>query len=492
MTLSRRSLLGSGAASLGAIAGAGAAPGLLSGATAASRRTFRDGAGRAPGPLIDDPAGRLALPAGFSYQLVAVSGETELRSGKKTPDRPDGTGAFAHGNTIRLVQNHEIGPAYGATNPVPKVRGTTYDDGLLIAGGCTVISVSQYGRRQGEWVGLSGTISNCAGGVTPWGTWLTCEEDESRTGTAFGPNGTAARDHGYVFEVAPAAADQQHPLPITAWGRYPHEAVVIAPSRKTVYLTEDASEPNGLFYRWTAPGGKALQAGSLQHLGRNAGRLEAMRVRVPRGPWIDDLSRFTSADIGRELEVRWVDVPDRQATTTSTRMQFGDGEVTRSKKLEGAWGDERGVYFASSYAHEDDVPSGGAPHDGQIWYLDHTRQVLVLMAYFPYLAFLHDGSLTLEQQKQLPTDYFDGPDNVHVTPFGGLVLAEDGDGVNGLIGWTRQNGAFRLARNDIDFEGGNSEMAGPTFSPDGRLLFASVQEPGHTFAIRGPFQEIFG
>ncbi len=172
-------------------------------------------------------------------------------------------------------------------------------------------------------------------------------------------------------------------------------------------------------------------------------------------------------------------------------MQFGDGEVTRSKKLEGAWGDEHGVFFAASFAHDGDVPAGGVIHDGQIWYLDHQRQVLVLKAYFPYIAFLHDGSLTLEQQKSLPTDYFDGPDNVHVTPYGGLVVAEDGDGVNGLIGWTPEEGAFRLARNDIDFDGGNSEMTGPTFSPDRRLLFANVQEPGHCYAIQGPFRRTF-
>lgn len=95
------------------------------------------------------------------------------------------------------------------------------------------------------------------------------------------------------------------------------------------------------------------------------------------------------------------------------------------------------------------------------------------------------------KEPKLPTDYFDGPDNVHVTLYGGLVLAEDGDGVNGLIGWTEDTGAFRLARNDIDFEGGNSEMTGPTCSPDRRVLFANVQEPGHCFAIHSPFDRVF-
>lgn len=488
MSLNRRSLLGSAAAtSLGALTGV--VPGLTAAAGAAPVTSARRA--RPAGPLVNDPAGRLALPAGFSYQVVAVSGETELAGGGKTPDRPDGTGAFRFKGHTRLVQNHEISPEYGADNPVPTVRGTVYDEGITLGGGCTVIDVTRDGQRRRETVGLSGTISNCAGGVTPWDTWLTCEETEAKAGTSYGANGTLANDHGYIFEVAPLGPGQQDPRPVTAWGRYAHEAVVIAANRRTVYLTEDASSPNGLFYRWTGHGHRPLRSGDLQELGDNSGILEAMRVRVPRGPWIDDLSRFTSADIGRELEVAWAVVPDRQAKSTSVRMQFDDDEVTRSKKLEGAWGDKDGVFFAASFAHEGDVPAGGAMHDGQIWYLHHKRQTLTLMAYYPYLPFLHDDSVTLQQQKEFSTDYFDGPDNVHVTPYGGLVIAEDGDGVNGLIGFTAQDGSFRFARNDIDDDGSNSEMTGPTFSPDGKLLFANVQSPGHCFAISGPFRDLW-
>ncbi len=135
-----------------------------------------------------------------------------------------------------------------------------------------------------------------------------------------------------------------------------------------------------------------------------------------------------------------------------------------------------------------DIPVDGAKHDGQIWYLDYSSGKLVLVAYFPYIDQLHDGTWTLADQKTFVTDYFDGPDNVHVSPWGGLVIAEDGVGVNGLVGWTAEGGAFRLARNDVDFNGENSEMTGPTFSPDGSLLFANAQEPGHTYAISGDFR----
>jgi secreted PhoX family phosphatase len=448
---------------------------------------------------VDDPNGMLSLPAGFSYTIVSIAGTTSLVTGQKSPDRPDGTGAFRVGSGTRLVQNHELSP--GAANPVPAIAGTVYDAGIRNAGGCTVIELGTDGSRHAEWVGLSGTISNCAGGVTPWDTWLTCEETEARAGTAFGANGIAAQDHGWIFEVAPDESGRQYPQPIKAWGRYPHEAVVVMPDRRTVYLTEDASGPNGLFYRWTAPSGTRLRPGVLQRLEPDAGTLEALRVRNTDGTWVDDLSRFTSAHIGRELDVAWVMVPDRFAATTSTRKQFAvPGEITRSKKLEGAWGDGDGVYFAASYAFHEDIPKspGVSPHDGQIWYLDQRRQTLTLKAYFPWIRELHAPSpagawtpWTLEQQRTVP-DVFDGPDNVHVTPWGGLVLAEDGVGLNGLIAWTEAAGAFRLARNDILFQGTeNSEMTGPTFSPDGKVLFANVQEPGHTFAITGDFRSVF-
>lgn len=486
MALSRRQLIATtGAAGLTAAAAGAATAGPASAAEPAS--AGHDGPAERPGPLVPDPQGLLSLPAGFSYRVVSVAGETALRTGEKTPDRADGTGAFAVGHRVRLVQNHELGP--GAAHPVPPIPGTVYDAGIGAAGGCTVLEITRQGERVAEWVGLSGTISNCAGGVTPWDTWLSCEETETRKGTTTG-GVTTQQDHGWIFEVAPDASDRQHPQPVRAWGRFAHEAVVVADDRRTVYLTEDASGPNGLFYRWTAPAGVRLGRGVLAALPDVAGRLEAMQVRLEDGTVVDDLSRFTSADIGRELRVGWVEVPDRFATTTSTRKQTYPEKITRSKKLEGAWGDRGGVYFAASYSFAADTPAGGVPHDGQIWYLDARRQVLVLQAYFPYVAALHDGSWSLEFQKSLPTDYFDGPDNVHVSPYGGLVIAEDGVGVNGLVGWTRAGGAFRLARNEILFEGENSEMTGPTFSPDGRTLFANVQEPGHTFAITGDFRRI--
>ncbi len=449
-------------------------------------------------PLRSGPGDLLALPSGFSYEVVSVSGATEIHDGTgrvigKTPDRPDGTGSVRSGRNVRLIQNHEAGP--GAKWPVPLVAGTVYDPGAL-GGGCTVVETTRDGRRISEWVGLSGTVSNCAGGLTPWGSWLTCEETEAKAGTVIG-GATLGKDHGYVFEVFPEGPGRQSPQPITAWGRAPHEAAVVEPSRRRVYLTEDSGNPNGLLYRWTAPDGYRLNPYIARSLKPNDGALQALAVLTNDGSVLPDLAYVTAAQIGRPFATKWVTVPDRHATSTSIRKQFTGGEVTRSKKLEGAWGDDHGFYFAASFAFgAADLPANATKHDGQIWHYSYADRTLTLVAYFPYNPVLHDETPDWETTLGPSLDLaFDGPDNVHISPYGTLVIAEDGNTANHLLSWTRDTGAQAIARNLIVLEqndlGGNvySEMTGPTFSPDGSVLFGNVQEPGHVFAIRGPWRQ---
>ena len=511
MSISRRQLLGRGAlAGAGALAATSGVETLFAPAADARTADARTAAARAAGPaaagrgnkalfppLESAPGDLLALPRGFSYETISESGVTDIHDGTgtvigKTPERPDGTTAVAHGRGLRLIQNHEASP--GSTQPVPFVDGTVYDPGAL-GGGCTVLETHRNGGRVSEWVGLSGTYSNCAGGITPWGSWLTCEENESRAGT-----GTLTKDHGYVFEVFADTAAHQSPLPIKAWGRFPHEAVVIDPSRERVYLTEDASKPTGLLYRWTAPDGHRLKPYIAKSLKPNDGRLEALVVLTEDGSVLPDLAYVTAAQIGRPFATRWKKVPDRHASTVSVRSQFAEGEVTHSKKLEGASGDRHGMYFVSSFAYaEGDLPANATKHDGQLWYYHYAHRTLTLMAYFPYNELLHSEVPGWEDSIGLSLDLaFDGPDNVLVTPYGTVVLAEDGNTANHLLSWTRQTGAQAIARNQIVFEpsdlGGNvyAEWTGPTFSPDGKVLFANVQEPGHVFAIRGPWHKYLG
>jgi secreted PhoX family phosphatase len=434
------------------------------------------------GPLVDDPEGLLALPAGFSYRVITHSGVTSLESGETTPSNHDGTATFAgHRGTTLLVNNHELaGPRANWPRPVPLTEGLVYDPAA--AGGCTVVEVRP-GGEVAEWVGVAGTHTNCAGGATPWHTWLTCEETEDRAGA----NGMT-KDHGYVFEVDPAdRRANRDPKPIKALGRYAHEAVVVDPARGHLYLTEDAAGPNGSFYRWTPPHGFRHGRGQLRTLADDAGVLQAFKCFDSGGQFVDDLSRATR--IGTVYGVDWVDVPDRDAASVSVRKQFADGEVTRARKLEGLWWADGGVYVVSSFAREESP----VQHDGQVWFYHPGRRTLTLKVRLgvnpdPY------PSSQLRSSRGGPNvdDAFDGPDNITVSPYGGLIIAEDGVGIQHLFGATESGRTYPIARNELNIgtaeEPEFSEFTGVTFSPDGRTLFANIQTPGIMLAITGPWR----
>ena len=457
--LSRRSVLTRSAAGVG-IALAGGYGGLFgAGSAGASPGTGRGKPRPAGyGPLIDDPAGLLALPAGFSYAIVAQSGVTRLDSGEPCPSDPDGTASFVRhgGNGSVLVVNHEI--SGGEPYPVPRVPGFVYDPAAK--GGTTTIEVDKDANRIGQVVSLAGTHNNCAGGRSPWSTWLTCEEAESLSGQT--------KRHGYVFEVDPYDQDaNRDPAPIKALGRYAHEALVVDPETGTIYLTEDAGNPNGLLYRWTPPSSALpLGRGVLRTLSDDAGTLHAMKASTLAGAHVPDLS--TAPAPGTTYAISWAEVPDRDATTLSTRKQLANGAVTRSRKLEGMWWGDGGAYFVCSFARFAD--GSAAQHDGQIWFLDPLAQTIELKLRFAY---------TPADQDDDP----DGPDNITVSAYGGLIIAEDGDGASHLVGSSDSGEAFFFARNQAN----DSEFAGPTFSQNKKTLFANIQSPGWVLAIRGPF-----
>jgi secreted PhoX family phosphatase len=479
MTATRRSLIAGGAAGVG-LAVTGTVPSLAA-AAPGGRPRHRRTPGLFP-PLEDDPAGVLALPAGFGYSIITETGRTRLDSGEPTPGEHDGMHVFGgRRGTYRLIQNHEMAP--GADHPVPHLDGTVYDPGAP-AGGCTVITTDARGRNLGEHVALSGTLENCAGGPTPWGTWLTCEETEDRAGPWEDDGATAVleKDHGYVFEVFHDGT--MLPEPIKAFGRFAHEALAIDRRQQHVYLSEDADGPNGLFYRWTAPRGFRMGPRLADRLGDTAGTLEAMQILLPDGSVLPDVAYLTSAQLNRPFPVRWTEVPDRDARTTPIRQQFADGDVTRGRKFEGVFGTDEGVYVVNSYAWEDgDLPADAVPHDGMVWFYDYRAETIQLVSYFPH-------QLTSETEGPAAYDdlTFDGPDNVTVTPWGSLVLAEDGVGASHVLSAQPGGPAQAIARNMLN----DSEFTGPAFSEDGRVLFVNMQDPGYTFAITGPWERYLG
>ncbi|MEU4149416.1 alkaline phosphatase PhoX [Streptomyces sp. NPDC026659] len=453
MSASRRQVLASTSAVGAGIVFTGALSELFAG-TAAARSLGRTGYG----PLVPDPDGLLDLPKGFRYRVLSREG-APLRSGEgPVPSNHDGMAAFGgRGGRTHLVRNHENRPT--AKIRVPAVEGLTYDpEGH---GGCTALELDSRNRVLSERVAIAGTAVNCAGGRTPWGTWLTCEETEDRAGD----NGHT-KDHGFIFEVHPTDPHRTGAVPLTAMGRFQHEAIAIDPRTGVVYETEDAFlKPFGLFYRFL-PDKPLGGVGSL----RAGGRLQAMRV-----PGVPDLS--TVQETGASFDgVEWVDVPDPLAAATPTRLQdYGPGGITHAQKLEGCYWGGTCVYFVSSFAHRSE--GSGADHYGQIWRYDpHRRRLTLVIVFGP------------DTDVQLPGE---SPDNICLAPSGGLMVCEDGNGAQHVFGVTRGGEVYAMARGRQNIgtpeqpEWG--EFAGVTFSPDGETMYVNCYTPGTTFAVTGPW-----
>jgi uncharacterized protein len=454
-TLPRRTFLlraggaGAGLAFTGSLASVlGAAAGAAPASTAAA------GSGRrAPGygALVADPAGLLDLPAGFRYTVLSRERIDTLDDGSPVPSSHDGMAAFgARGGCTVLIRNHEVDAEAveedGAV-PVAHVAGRTYDPNG--AGGTTTLVLDRHGRLVSHEVSIAGTETNCAGGPTPWGTWLTCEEnDEIIDGVR----------HGYVFEVDPRHGGD--PTPIVGMGRFEHEAVAFD-GAGTAYLTEDADAPFGQLYRYR-PDRPRRGRGSLH----GGGQLSTLRIPELDGT---DLSAVTEAGtVFRGLE--WVPI-DRPDTPEEEKLRELYA-ATPIQKAEGIWAGHGAIWFVSSYGGgpdaEEEEDRSAVAHGGQIWRYEPRRDRLELIVRFERD---HD---------------FEGPDNITVSPYGYAVMCTDGDDDRQFVaGITPDGETFPLAFNRQSDE----EFAGACFAPDGRTLFVNVQAPGTTFAITGPWRD---
>jgi secreted PhoX family phosphatase len=411
------------------------------------------------GPLVPDPHGLLDLPEGFRYRVLSREGD-RLRSGEgPVPSNHDGMTALpGRRGRVHLVRNHEN--RHTAELGVPTVKGLTYDPAGK--GGCTALTLDADNRVLDERVAIAGTAVNCAGGPTPWHTWLTCEENEDQAGT----NGYT-KDHGFIFEVDPSDPHRTGAVPLTAMGRFQHEAIAVDPRRGIVYETEDAfQKPFGLFYRFL-PEKPLGGVGSL----RAGGRLQAMRV-----PGVPDLSSIQ--ETGAAFDgIEWVDVPDPLAARTPVRLQdFGPKGITHAQKLEGCYWGGRCVYFVSSFARGTD--GSAADHYGQIWRYDPERRRLALV-----IVFGPDTDVRLPGES---------PDNICLAPGGGLMVCEDGNGAQHVYGVTRGGEVYAMARGRQNIgtpeEPEWGEFAGVAFSPDGRTMYVNCYTPGTTFAVTGPWR----
>ena len=453
-------LAGTGTQALAARA-ALAAPGRRGQTTQAA-----DNGGYGPiGPVADRTTGRtlLSLPAGFEYASFGHEASYALAlglapavgsDGHPTPGRHDGMAAFptSRDGVVRLVRNHEQGyavvGAYGRAydNALIGTPGNAYDP--RAAGGTTTLTFDTRSLTLTDsFISLNGTSVNCAGGPTPWGSWLTCEETVNGTQNGF------ARDHGYVFEVPADGVVVDDPQPHRAMGRFAHEAVAIDPATGIVYETEDSGNTSG-FYRFLPNDRSDLSKGGvLQMLAVK----ERTKFQTYRG---------VSDRVGNPMPVEWVTIPDPDPASITTESVFDQGSAQGGAafaRLEGCWYDGGSIFFNAT--------SGGDVGAGQVWeYRPRGRS---------------GGQLVLLFESPSP-ELLDSPDNLTVSPRGGLVLCEDGDGEQFVRGLNERGEIFDLAQNTI---GGDNEFAGACFSPDGDVMFVNVQTPGVSFAIRGPWEQ---
>jgi len=399
--LSRRELVGSGIAAAGLFALGPAAWDALARPAKRARGPY--------GPLGAPDANGIRLPDGFSSRVVARAQMPVENTTYAWPLFPDGASTYARrdGGWI-LVCNSEVPGARGGASAVRFGADGTIEDAYRI---------------------LSGTSANCAGGATPWGTWLSCEEVEK----------------GLVWECDPRGQDEAVPRP--AMGAFKHEAACIDRRSGYAYLSEDLGE--GCFYRFRPERKRDLAAGIL----------EAAVVE----------------DRGR---VRWETIPDPSAASAPTRDQVP--EATRFMRGEGIWWDSGVVYLATT-------------SDSRIWAYDTVRQrirVLYDPTLIKHPPLLNVDNITVASKSG---DLFVCEDTGGEDPFDIALITPEVDRASGRPKAPKVSRFLKLTGPQHGDPGtpAVSETTGVCFSPaEDRLYFSSQRGfvTGVTYEVSGPFR----
>ncbi len=481
--IERRSFFKIGAAGLGAAAFAGRFE-RLARASVPLQPTFDRATGL---PL-------LLLPPGFQYTSMSWFKDA-MSGGVKVPTNHDGGGLFVNPKTgnFHYVRNCEgqSGPALlsGGAAGVP-----VYDPSAATAtsrngGGTTTVVFNPKTFTYVEtFASLAGTRRNCGGGVTPWRTWFTCEENLEH------PNSpTRVKDHGFVFQVDPFGVGD--PRPITAMGRFNHEAATPDPATGYVYLTEDAATSG--FYRFRPAALATKKPAALVAEDMYAGGTLEM-LKIVGSPGRDTSNDDSNAGPVR-YKVEWVtiDSPSFQGAGDALHV-YKQGAAKGGatfRKGEGLWEFGRRFYFCVTNGGP--IPAGYAVGWGQVWEYSPATEEL-------RLVFTSRGPAEVVS-----------PDNITVRPgTGGMLLCEDNAQVlsNGsafdwdvsrIQGLSPKGTIFDFCASNVNLtqavpshpeypigDHRSAEWAGAAFCPSGRWLFVNVYHPGITFAITGPWHTL--
>ncbi|MBK7705614.1 MAG: DUF839 domain-containing protein [Acidobacteria bacterium] len=418
-----------------------------------------------PTKALNSEVSHLALPNGFRYTVIGTAGD-RMSDGRITPTKHDGMATFKVGGELRVVRNHEVvndkipvsGAGIGTANHYDETAG----------GGTTTLVINPKTRLiERDFVSLSGTLINCAGGPTPWGSWISCEETTLgptvRTSSSGKKTGGFAKPHGYCFEVPASANSAVTPVPLKAMGRFVHEAIAVDKKSGVVYLTEDYN-PAG-FYRFLPKRNKRLAEG---------GVLQVLKVADR-----DNYDTRKGQSTGAVLKAKWVtiDNPDPEIADTDDAAVIKQGIAKGCAvftRLEGICADAKGRIFFDS-------TDGGEHRAGQIWLYTPTGK--------------DEGTLTLMFESP-SREVLDMPDNICLHPKSGLLfVCEDSDykEVSGkpenFVRILTADGRIADFAKNISPGKESSEFAGSAFSRDGKTMFVNLQTVGATFAIWGDWKK---
>ena len=388
----------------------------------------------------------LDIHPSLDYRIISKEG-SKMSDGFKVPALADGMGSFKVDDKIVLVRNHELdlkngtkrSAFYNMEVQVKELGNMHYDNNAI--GGTTNIVLDKSSKNViKEYLSLSGTHDNCSGGVTPWGTWLTCEENiRKKKGNTI--------PHGYVFEVDPKKQSLNNPVPLKNMGRFYHEAVAFD-KFQNAYLTEDRSD--GLIYKFVPKKLNSL----------NKGELFALKIKSKKDSrnWSNQ-----SIEINKRYSTAWVKIEDVDPDDDTMRYEGLMKGATPFSRPEGIISDKDSLYICCT--------SGGPLKRGQIWKINPINKNESYI------------ELWYEIQDKISLNM---PDNIVVAPWGDLIVCEDNSKINRLWGITTQGKPYLIAQNSYS----GAEFAGVCFSPFDNTLFVNLQQRGITLAIDGNWDKV--